>query len=147
MDKAESLRPLTEEELELLHWMLEHGSEDLRSFLPQIEGIRATRSCPCGCPSIRLEVADGAALGSDRGERVVGDFEGKTDRGELVGVLIFQSTGKLTDLEVYSMDGQIEGDSQEFGLPTTDSMNLLVWEPLPGHPNTWVPAKSPKLQA
>jgi hypothetical protein len=144
MDNLELLRALRSEEFELLRWMLEHGFDDLRSFLPQIDGIRAARSCACGCPSIRLEVAESAPLGSERGERVVGDFSGETARGELVGALLFQSAGKLTELEVYSMDGQIKGDSQEFGLPTIDSMNLLVWEPSPGHPNTWVPAKSPK---
>ena len=147
MDKLEPLRPLTFVELELLLWMFEHGSDDLRSFLPQIEGIRAARSCKCGCPSIRFEVAESASLGLDHGERVVGDFEGKTARGELVGVLLFQKAGKLTELEVYSMDGKIKGDSQEFDLPTVDSMNLLKWEPLPGHPNIRVPAKSPKSRA
>jgi len=147
MDKPELFRPLTAEELELLRWMFEHGSDDLRSFLPQIEGIRAARSCKCGCPSIQLDVAESAPLGLDRGEKVVGDFEGKTARGELVGVLLFQSAGRLTELEVYSMDGQIKGESGKFDLPIIDSMNLLVWEPVPGRPNTWVPAKSPKSPA
>jgi hypothetical protein len=144
MDKSEPLRQLTPEELELLRWMFEHGTDDLRSFLPQIDAIRAARSCNCGCPSIRLDVAESAPLGLDRSEKVVGDFGGKTARGELVGVLLFQSAGRLTELEVYSIDGQIEGDSPEFGLPTIGSMELLVWEPLPGRPNVKVSAKSPK---
>lgn len=147
MDKLESLRPLTAEELQLLCWMFEHGSDDLRSFLPQIDGICAARSCKCGCPSIQLEVANSAPLGMDRGETVVGDFEGKTARGELVGVLLFQRAGRLTELEVYSLDGQLKEKSGEFGLPIIDSMNLLVWEPVPGHPNFRVAAKSPKLPA
>ena len=41
------------------------------------------------------------------------------------------------------MDGQIKGDSPEFGLPMIDSMNLLVWEPVPGMPNMRRPIKSP----
>jgi hypothetical protein len=147
MEKAESLRPPTAEEFELLRWILEHGSDDLRSFLPQIEGIRATRSCKCGCPSIRLDVAESAPLGLDPGEKVVGDFEGKTLRGELVGALLFQRAGKLTELEVYSMDGQIKEQSGEFSLPIIDSMNPLVWEPLPGNPGVKVPVKSPKSPA
>jgi hypothetical protein len=147
MDTLEPLRPLAPDELELLHWMFEHGSDDLRSFFPQIAGIRAARSCKCGCPSIRLEVVEDTPLGSDRGGRVVGDFEGKTARGELVGVLLFQNAGKLTELEVYSMDGQIKGESSEFGLPVIDGMNLLVWEAVPGKPNVWVAAKSPKSPA
>jgi hypothetical protein len=147
MDKLEPLRPLAPDELELLHWMFEHGSDDLRSFLPQMEGVHACRSCKCGCPSIRLEVDKSASLGLDRGETVVGDFEGKTALGELVGVLLFQRKGRLTELEVYSMDGQIKGESGKFGLPVIESMNLLVWEPVPGHPNVRAAAKSPGLPA
>ena len=147
MDSLESLRPLTAEELDLLRWMFNHGSDDLRTFLPQIEGIRAAWSCKCGCPSIQLDVAESAPLGLDRGETVVGDFDGKTARGELVGVLLFQRKGRLTELEVYSMDGQIKEESGKFGLPTIDSMNLLVWEPVPGHPNVRVAAKFPKSPA
>jgi len=144
MNITEPRRPLTQEELELLHRMFEHGSDDLRSFRPQMEGIRVTRSCKCGCPSIRMDVLEGAPLGLDRGETVVGDFGGKTARGELVGVLLFQRAGILTELEVYSVDGQVAG---EFGLPTIDSLNLLEWEPLPGHPNVKVQAISPKSLA
>ena len=44
MNITEPRRPLTQEELELLHRMFEHGSDDLRSFRPQMEGIRVTRS-------------------------------------------------------------------------------------------------------
>lgn len=87
MDKTEVLRSLTPEELELLHWMFEHGSDDLRSFSPQIEGIRASRWCTCGCPSIGLEIAESAPLGVDRSDTLIGDFDGKTARDELVGVL------------------------------------------------------------
>jgi hypothetical protein len=147
MDEPKTFRPLAPGELELLRWMFEHGSDDLRTFRPQMEGIRARRWCPCGCPSINLEIAESAPLGLDRGESVVGDFGGKTARGELVGVLLFQRAGRLTLLEVYSMDGQVKEESGEFGLPTIDSLSLLVWEPLPGHPNVKVPAKSPKLRA
>jgi hypothetical protein len=132
------------EELDLLRWVLEHGSDDLRSFLPQIEGVRGARSCKCGCPSIWLVVDESAPLGLDRGGRVVGDFGGKTAREELVGVLLFQRAGRLEGLEVYSMDGQIKDESGKFGLPTIASMNLLVWEPVPGHPSLKVPAKSPE---
>ena len=96
MDKTEQLRPLKPDELELLQWMFEHGSDDLRSFLSQIEGIRGARSCMCGCPSIRMDVLESAPLGRDRGETVIGDFGGKTARGELVGVLLFQRAGRLT---------------------------------------------------
>ena len=143
MSETGPLRSLTPDELGLLRWMFELGTEDMRSFAPQLEGIRGARWCDCGCPSIRLEVAEGLSLGRDRGQRVIGDFEGKTQRGELVGALLFQRGGKLELLEVYSMDDQIAGDSSEFGLPLLDSLRLLEWEPVPGHPSVKRQIKSP----
>ena len=86
-------------------------------------------------------------MGLDRGDKVVGDFGGETARGELVGILLFQRAGKLTELEVYSVDGQIKEKSGKFSLPTIDSMHVLLWEPVPGHPNFKVAAKSPKSPA
>lgn len=148
MQDGEPLRPFTTEEFELLQWMVEHGSEDLRTFAPQIEGILAARWCDCGCPSIRLEVAEGAPLGKDIGQRVIGDFEGETAKGGTVGVILFQRGGKLELLEVYSIDARLpRNNSSEWGLPTIASMALLVWEPSPRNPNIRIPVRSPKSPA
>lgn len=148
MPEVEPLRPLTNEENELVRWMFGHGSEDLRSYAPQIEGMLGARWCDCGCSSIRLEVAEGAPLGRDIGQRVIGDFEGKTPRGERVGILLFQRGGKLELLEVYSFDAQLpRDDSSEWGLPTIDSLVPLVWQPSPNNPNIRIPARSPKSPA
>jgi len=43
---------------------------------------------------------------------------GRTQKGELVGVLLFQAGGKLCELEIYSLDGE----ANEFGLPMIDSL-------------------------
>ena len=135
MQQAEPLRPLTQEELELFQWMFDHGSEELRTFMPQMDGMLAARWCDCGCSSIRLEVAETAPRGLNSRERVIGDFAGKTANGALVGVLLFQRDGRLELLEIYSIDGLVEG---EFGLPTLDSLKMLEWEPSPHHPNVWI---------
>src|SRR5208282_6305615 len=47
-ERHQPSRPLCSEELELLRWVLEQGGERARSFLPQLEGIRAVRWCDCG---------------------------------------------------------------------------------------------------
>lgn len=144
-ESEERLRPLTPEELDLLRWMFANGSEDLRTFEPQLDGMLASSWCDCRCPSIRLVIADGAPPGRDIGQSIIGDFEGKTPRGELVGVLLFQRGGKLELLEVYTCDAQLpHEDSSEWGLPTTDSMVPLVWEPSPQNPNIRIPVRSPK---
>lgn len=111
------LRPLTQEEEKLLRWILEHGSDEARSYLPQIEGIRAKFSCSCGCPSISLVVSNGALNTVTAKERIVADLTGRTSEGISVGVLVFQDEGKLSELEVYPYD-----NDGEFGLPTIESL-------------------------
>lgn len=118
-------RSLTLEEENLLRWILEHGSEEARSFLPQIEGMKAVRSCICGCPTIRLVVAANLPLGCLPTSRIVCDLEGDTAKGELVGVLLFQDDGKLSELEAYSIDGMILSESNEYGFPTIESLREL----------------------
>jgi hypothetical protein len=112
-----ALRPLTQEEEKLLRWALEHGSNEARSYLPQIEGMRAKRSCSCGCPSITLAVSNDVPAVAAGRERIVFDLSGRTAEGASVGLLILQDEGKLTEMEIYPY-----GDEGEFGLPTIESL-------------------------
>jgi hypothetical protein len=116
-------RLLTPEEDQLLRWVLEHGTDFAKSFLPQMEGIRATRGCACGCPSISLIVAEDAPLGRFEPGRLVIDLLGNTAKEELVGLLVFQAGGKLSGLEVYPLDEKIIDFDKEFGLPTPESLH------------------------
>ncbi len=123
-------RLLTLEEHDLLVWILEHGSEEARSFLRQVEGIRAVRACTCGCPTIQLRVVEGAPVGSSQADRMICELIGRTAKGELIGLMLFQIAGKLCELEVYSLDGETRGDSPEFGLPTVETLSpFSVGEP------------------
>jgi hypothetical protein len=112
-----ALRPLTQEEEVLLRWILEHGSDDAKSYLSQIEGMQAERSCSCGCPSISLVASDDASTAIGAKDRIVADLSGQTAEGISVGVLLFQDDGRLTELEIYPYD--TEGT---FGLPTIESL-------------------------
>ena len=118
-------RPLKSDEDKLLRWILEHGSEEARSFLPQVEGIRAVRACTCGCPTIRLEVSEGTPLGRALRGRLICDLLGRTAKGELVGVLLFQDDGRICELEAYSVDGLIQSDSNEYSFPIIESLREL----------------------
>jgi len=89
-------------------------------------------------------VAENAPPGRDRGDCVIGDLGGKTAKGELVGIILFQRNGRLTELEVYSMDGLAEG---AFELPTLDSLEVLRWEPSPQNPNVKTALNFPKSKA
>jgi hypothetical protein len=118
MRAVTDLRPLTPEEEKLLRWVLEHGTDEAKSYLPQIEGMRAKTSCSCGCPSIVLVVSDDAPAAIAAKERIVVDLSGQTAEGISVGVLLFQDDGKLSELEIYPY-----GDEGKFGLPTIKSLS------------------------
>lgn len=116
-------RRLTTEEHEFLTLILENESEDARSFIPQLEEMRAVRWCDCGCPSITLFVAEDAPPGRQMRHRLVCDLLGETAKGELVGVILFQNGGKLSLLEAYSLDGAV--GPPEFGWPTVESLRAF----------------------
>lgn len=115
-------RILQLEEERLIRWMLEHGSEEARLFLPQLEGIKAVRACICGCPSIRLVVADDLPSQSAYSDRIICDWVGRTSKDELVGTMLIQVAGKLVELEIYCLDGEIKSETQEFGLPEISTL-------------------------
>lgn len=128
-------RPLKDVEEKLLRWILEHGTGEAKSFLPQVEGICAVRSRTCGCPSVRLVPSESVPLGSTTGGRVICDLQGLTRKGELVGVLLFQDAGRLCELEAYSIDGQLTSESQEFEFPIVDTLQELGAPVPPENPN------------
>jgi len=107
--------------MELLAWLLEHGLLKAETFTQQVENIRATPWCECGCPSISLHVEEYAALGKCS-YSLISDILAKTPDGKKIGVLLFQDAGRLSLLEAYSMD-VIEG---EWGFPVYES--LQTWE-------------------
>ena len=84
-------RLLSSEELALLNWLLENGMPEARTFIPQVENIRATRWCDCGCPSIALHVENGVPLGKCSNS-VISDVVALTPEGKKIGVLLFQKT-------------------------------------------------------
>jgi len=67
-------------------------------------------------------VDEHAPLGASP-NRIISDFLGETDKGNEVGLILFEDHGKLSDLEVYSM-ADIEG---EWGFPILDSLRKCEW--------------------
>jgi hypothetical protein len=62
-----------------------------------------------------------------KGESLISDHLAEMD-GELFGVMLFESHGKLSTLEVYSQTGNVH----TFRLPTIGE--LFPWEELRNHP-------------
>jgi len=120
-EKLVTPRPLTPEEMKILNWLVVNGLPEAKTFAPQLEKIRATPWCNCGCPSISLHVEEGLPLGISSYSPIA-DVVGTTQEGKKVGLLLFQKDGKLTLLEFYELD-IIEGD---WGFPALDS--LKAWQ-------------------
>lgn len=108
-------RPLTREEAELLRWLLKHGSAGAEELGSQIEKLTVIGKCTCGCPTIYF-AHDGEPV-KRKGERLISDHLAEVD-GMPVGVMVFQSNGILSSLEVYSLPGT----EKTFGLPAVASI-------------------------
>ena len=108
-------RPLTDHECELIVWLLEHGFDGSSSLLPQVERLTVASRCTCGCPTVDFAL-DGEPV-NRKGEQLISDWLAEVD-GELVGVMLFQTNGQISTLEVYSC----AGSDKPFGLPLIESI-------------------------
>ena len=108
-------RPLSEPERTLITWLLEHGSEESQTYVPQLDEVRVVSRCGCGCPSI-----DFLEPGSTQ-SRTVADFVGVTPEGLDVGIMLRAAEGKLSYLEVYCY-GENDGP---FSLPDISTLKPL----------------------
>lgn len=95
-------RELTKEERELTEWILEHGKPRAQGYLNQLERLRVSSLCPCGCASV-----DFAVEGKTRvrgGIDVLGDFLYGEGNDGLCGAFVFaDKNGTLAGLEVYGL--------------------------------------------
>ena len=113
-------RPLTGAEARLLRWMLENGGPEAKTFLPQLEGARAsTRRCPCGCASFDLVIRDGLAPATHI-HPIADFFFGNEDN--LCGIFVFESDGILRGVEVYGL----AGDASKY-LPQPEELRPAVF--------------------
>ena len=117
-DGVNETRPLTDAERRLARWMLENGSPEARSFLPQLDNAEAAVwRCPCGCASFNFRIKGRPKAPS--GVHPLVDFV-FGDSKDLSGVFIFENAGILSGLEVHG----IAGDAPT-SLPTPESLRLL----------------------
>jgi hypothetical protein len=96
-------RPLTDEEQQLIKWMLEHGSAEASSLLAQLELARATSwRCRCGCASFNIALEGREPPAAVEKMHIVADFVFGPDR-EPNGIFLFEKGGLLAGLEVYGL--------------------------------------------
>ena len=103
MNAHQANRPLSEHELSLARWMLEHGTPEAIAFVVQLDAAEVTAwKCPCGCASINFRIKGHSE--APPGVNVLSEFVvGEGD--DLSGIFIFESGGLLKGIEVYGMTG------------------------------------------
>jgi hypothetical protein len=118
-------RPLTPHEREFAENLLRRaGAAEALAFVPQLDYAHVTATCPCGCPTIDVEIAAEFRVQPTPTARLIADALGRTD-GKVVGAMIFQDQGLITLMEVYRLE---DFSDQPFGLPSIDSIEPIVWE-------------------
>lgn len=92
------VRPLTEEERSVAERMLSDQAVEYKSQLPH---LLVVGRCGCGvCPTIFFQ----PHVSGDRESDLV-SYRGKDAEGGLVGVVLTEKEGVLSQLEFYSIDG------------------------------------------
>jgi hypothetical protein len=97
-------RSLTDSEMQLVRWMLKHGTPEARDYLAQVADARVTPwRCDCGCASFKLAIGDRAEPRG--GLKVLADFLcGSHDVPD--GIFVYEQEGVLSGVEVYGRGGE-----------------------------------------
>lgn len=111
------LRSLTTEESNLLDWLIANGNSEAKRYASQVWAFRVVGRCTCGCPSLDLALAGNTERTTGPSE-ILADFDGITDDGVPVGVILHARKGQISELEVYAIN-DFEGT---FGLPEIQSL-------------------------
>jgi hypothetical protein len=114
-------RPITEQEGQLLKWLLEHGAPGADQFISQVDSLTVISKCRCGCPTVNFALHGKSVLSENK--HILADYLAEVE-GQDVGVILFQRDGRLSSLEVYSQ----AGTDKPFALPEIEA--LYPWEEL-----------------
>jgi hypothetical protein len=96
-------RAMTTDEEKLLLWLLSHGTESAKTYLPQVDLVRVSpRKCPCGCASFDLVIPGRPP--AKGGMEILSDFV-LGEGGELSGIFVFERGGVLAGVEVCGYSG------------------------------------------
>jgi len=117
-------RPLSADERALVERLLrEFSPPEAVVFLPQLDHIRVTGRCSCGCPTVDLTVPPEFRVTSPCPERPLADAMGRVN-GKVVGIMLFHNGGLLCLLETYRLEDFSE---DPFGLPAIDTLEPCSW--------------------
>jgi hypothetical protein len=101
----------------LLEWLLNHGTTEAGSYLEQLPMVSVISHCGCGCPTIDLAV-NGRAAALSSPTTILADVGGVSPEGVNVGIIVHGREGLISELEIYSLAGNVE----TFSLPQLDDL-------------------------
>jgi hypothetical protein len=110
-------RSLTAGERTLLDWLIANGNPEAQRYASQVPEISVVGRCTCGCPTLDLALSGSTERTAGPSE-ILADFDGTTEEGVPVGVVLHARKGQISELEVYAIS-DFEGT---FGLPKIQSL-------------------------
>ena len=105
------VRVLTEDERQLLEWLLQHGTPAAAAYLHQLPSVSVVSRCSCGCPTMDLAVS-GRAASLSSPTTILADACATSPEGIRVGIIVHGREGLISELEIYSLGGE-----ERFSLP------------------------------
>jgi len=109
-------RALTESEVTVVRWLLEHGGPEANEFLPQLGQATVVSRCSCGCASIDFSIS--GKRPTDPAMHILSDFQWHDAQGNLFGAFVFEQQGLLAGLDLWSIDGL----ATPSGLPPVEAL-------------------------
>lgn len=99
-------RQLTQQERNLVTWLLEKNIESSKTYLKQLNKIIVISKCPCGCASINFSYKDTDSFHQTNSNfKIISDYKWKDEDNNLYGIFLFSKNDILAGLEVWSIDG------------------------------------------
>ena len=102
-------RQLTKAEANLLTCLLTKLLPAQCHYVGQLTDSVVVSKCPCGCPTINLW-AEGKLAPPESEARVFWQGKGHTAKGEPVGILLFETAGRLSCFEVWGHGDEVLAD-------------------------------------
>ena len=96
-------RSLSQEELNLLEWLLGHKRSDVSQYRAQIPKLRVVSRCGCRRPTIDFAIG---TTRKDGPSHIIADAEGSSPEGVRVRVIVHGREGEISEPEVYSVTGK-----------------------------------------
>ena len=100
-------------------WLLAQTSE-AAAFSSQVDRLRVVAVCECGCPSVEFALDDAPPPSSTHGH-ILAEAVGKSPEGVDVGVILWESAGVVSGLEVYCYNN-------ESGFQVPNPKDLEIWQ-------------------